>query len=357
MGDDGLQGELIAAVRERYGFEYPTDSLDDWVRELVAVLALTETYIGYGEPAEFPFMTRLPPLGLRPHHLQLLQRWLRDSEGRGAWDRWILEVEHKLDLTAWAQGRPGCSFGFPHLVRLRWDEVRQAFDAAASKSSAVDTFFQDNGDLIQRECEYAKASSAPVGAWSLLRDLGTFLGACGQARSRAEQATGAAALARVYVEAADSVERQHVRLRARAEEEGLPAVTRVLDRCYGAYANVLNNRFFKSIADAASVAIPGIPPVTSRLGEDAVVREGQACGRHRRCPALRLRARPARCAARARGRGRAPGGDPTHRHRGRHDRPPAPGQGSGDARHGRATRCNRWSMARTPRCAPIAWIG
>lgn len=265
LGDDGLWGELIAAVRERYGFEYPTDSLDDWVRELVAVLALTETYIGYGEPAEFPFMTRLPPLGLRPHHLQLLQRWLRDSEGRGAWDRWILEVEHKLDLTAWAQGRPGCSFGFPHLVRLRWDEVRQAFDAAASKSSAVDTFFQDNGDLIQRECEYAKASSAPVGAWSLLRDLGTFLGACGQARSRAEQATGAAALARVYVEAADSVERQHVRLRARAEEEGLPAVTRVLDRCYGAYANVLNNRFFKSIADAASVAIPGIPPVTGRL--------------------------------------------------------------------------------------------
>ena len=265
LGGHGLRDEWIAAVRERYGFEYPMLSPDDWVRELVGVLALTETYIGYGEPADFPFMTRLPPLSLRPHHLQLLQRWLRDSEGRGAWDRSILEVEHKLDLSAWAKGRPGCSFGFPHLVRLRWEEVRLAFDAAASKSSAVDAFFQDNGDLIQRECEYAKASSAPIGAWSLLRDLSLFIGACEQARYRAEQATGSDALARVYVEAADSVERQHVRLRARAEEEGLPGVTRVLDRCYGAYANVLNNRFFKSIADAGSVTIPGIPPVTSRM--------------------------------------------------------------------------------------------
>jgi hypothetical protein len=86
LRDKGLGREFLDSVRERYGFEGPDDSPADWVRELVAVLALTETYLGYGEPPDFPFTERLPSLALRPHHVQLLQRWLRDSESRAAWD-------------------------------------------------------------------------------------------------------------------------------------------------------------------------------------------------------------------------------------------------------------------------------
>ena len=98
------------------------------MREFVAVLALTETYIGYGEPPDFPLFDRLPPSHLRPQYVQLLNRWLRDAQGRTAWDRLIQEVEASIDLTAWSKGHDGLSFAFPHLVRRRWQEVCTAFE-------------------------------------------------------------------------------------------------------------------------------------------------------------------------------------------------------------------------------------
>jgi len=263
--EQGLQDELLAAVQERYGFEYPTENLDDWLCELVAVMALTETFVGYGEPEDFPFASRLPPVTLRAHHLQLLQRWLRDSEGRGAWDRWIAEVETKLDLTAWATGRQGLSFGFPHLVRLRWDEVCRTFEKAAGKTTETVEFFNQHADLIAKEREYAKASSAPVGAWSLLHDLGEFLDACERAAKAVEKSPDVAKLVQLYVQSAGKVELQHIRLRSRAEEENLPTVIRVADRAYAAYANALNTQFFKGIAEVGQIAISGAPSVTSRL--------------------------------------------------------------------------------------------
>ena len=82
LGDNGLLREFLALVRARYGFEASNVSPDDWVRELVVTLALTETFLGYGEPCDFPFADRLPPVPLRPHHVQLLKRWLRDTESR-----------------------------------------------------------------------------------------------------------------------------------------------------------------------------------------------------------------------------------------------------------------------------------
>ena len=59
LTDNGLEREFLALVRERYGFEGPSSSPAEWVTELVTVLALTETYLGYGEPADFPFADRL----------------------------------------------------------------------------------------------------------------------------------------------------------------------------------------------------------------------------------------------------------------------------------------------------------
>ena len=124
--------------------------------------------LGYDEPSDFPLADRLPPVPVRPHHVRLLQRWLRDSESRGAWDHWIRKIESDIDLSGWAHGRPGLSFGLPHLVRQRWSEVRQGFELAAPKASATAEFFERHQDLIAREAEFGKASHAPIGAWPLL---------------------------------------------------------------------------------------------------------------------------------------------------------------------------------------------
>ena len=262
---NGLEREFLDLVRERYGFEEPNSSPAEWVEGLVTVLALTETSLGYGQPADFPFSDRLPPVTLRRHHAQLLARWLRDSESRGAWDQWIQEVEAKLDLSAWAKGKQGLSFGFPHLVQQRWRQTLSVFEQAVPKASTTTAFFAQYSDLIAKEAEFSKASLAPVGSWSLLRDLGDFVTACDYALTQAEQAHTTQILAAVYIEYAATVEKPHLMLRSQAEEQSLPSVAHVADRAYASYANTLNARFFEQFAKQATAELPGIPPVTPHL--------------------------------------------------------------------------------------------
>ena len=265
LSDTGLGREFLAIVRERYGFEGSMGSPDDWVREFVAMLALTETFLGYYEPSDFPFTERLPPVPLRPHHVQLLQRWLRDTESRDAWDRWIHEVETGIDLSRWAYGRSGLSFGLPHLVRLRWGEVREAFEQSVPKASATAEFFERHQELIAREAEFGKASHAPIGEWSLLRDLGGFVQACRESETKVGGLATASDLVRVYVDAAPRIELQHIRLRSRAEQHNLPLAIQVADRAYAGYANALNTRFFQAVSAAGSPAVAGLPDVTAHL--------------------------------------------------------------------------------------------
>ena len=265
LGDKGLRREFQAIVQGHYGFEAATASPEDWVRELVATLALTETFLGYDEPSDFPFADRLPPVAVRAQHVRLLQRWLRDSESRGAWDHWIRKIESEIDLSGWAYGRPGLSFGLPHLVRQRWSEVKRVFELAASKTSATAEFFERHQDLIAKEAEFGKASHAPIGAWPLLRNLGVFVRACGDAETKVAKLTTASDLARAYIEGAATIELQHMRVRSRAEEHDLPSAIRVADRAYASYANALNTRFFRALTEAGSIAVPGFPDVTEHL--------------------------------------------------------------------------------------------
>ena len=265
LDEKGLVPEFAALVRERYGFEGPRDRPADWVAALVTALALTETFLEYGERADFPLAERLPPVALRPHHRELLQRWLRDSESRTAWDRWIREVEATVDLTAWAQDKPGLSFGFPHLVRLRWRQIEEAFAAAASKSSTTAAFFAEHGELIAREAEYSKASLSPTGSWALLHQLQRLVSACERATQRAEQADTVEALVQVFLDEAAAVDATHIDVRRHAEQQNQPAVAMVADREYATYANTLNRRFFERYVDSGDADIPKLPFVTERL--------------------------------------------------------------------------------------------
>lgn len=261
----GLEPEFLEMVRERYGFEVPVNTPEEWIEELVAVLALTESFLGYGEPADFPFADRLPALAVRPHHRQLLQRWLRDAEYRAAWDRWVEAVEAKVDLTAWATGRIGLSYGFPHLSLQRLKQIYEAFAAAAAKESTTTAFFEHHAALIAKEAEFAKASAQGDSKWALLRDLGAFIDDCAKGVMRVQSAGSTADLVRVYVDHASLIEWRHIELRHGAEEEGYEAVARVADRAYAAYALTLNDAFFLRIAAAGKLEIPGVPGVTTHL--------------------------------------------------------------------------------------------
>ena len=263
----GLASEFLSAIQERYGFVHNTISPSEWVQAFVTAVALTETHLGYDEPADFPFADRLPPLTVRLHYTELLQRWLRDSEGRAAWDHWIAEVERDVDLGAWAAARNGLSFAFPHLVRLRWGQALGALEEAADKISATEAFFGVQGQRIKLEAEYTRTSDRPIGGWSLLQSLAEFIEHCREAEHEASGVSGVGPLAEIYVRNAARVERQHVVLRREAEERGLNAIARIADRHYASYTNALNGKFFKAYAANKDMNIPGVPYVTGKLEE------------------------------------------------------------------------------------------
>ena len=264
LDDNGLVPEFLAIVRERYDFEGPSDSPAIWVEALVATLALTETFLGYGEPADFPLADRLPRQSVRTRHQQLLHRWLRDSESRTAWDHWIRQVECDVDLSAWAKDKAGFCFGFPHLVGMRWQQVADAFETAATKTSTTAAFFAEHGALITKEAEHSKASFSPAGSWELMRQLQEYLDQCVHATRLAEQADTVDALVDVFVKQAPVVDAAHLNLRRDAEQQSQPAVVKVADRAYATYTNTLNARFFERYVTDAGM-IPNLPYVTDRL--------------------------------------------------------------------------------------------
>ena len=263
--DKGLVPEFLAMMRERYGFEGSNDSPGRWVEDLVTTLALTETFLSYGERADFPLADRLPPQAVRAHHQQLLHRWLRDSESRTAWDRWIQDVETKIDLTAWVKDKAGFCFGFPHLVRMRWQQIADAFATAATKSSTTAAFFEKHGALIAKEAEYSKTCLSPSGSWKLMRQLQEYLAACEHATQLVEQADTVETLVQVFVGQATVVDATHINVRHDAEKQSQPAVIKVADRAYATYTNTLNGRFFERYVAGGAANIPKLPYVTDRL--------------------------------------------------------------------------------------------
>lgn len=265
LHDSGLDAEFIRMVKERYGFAGPEDRPAAWIRDLVTTIALTETYLGHGEPTDFPLATRLPPLPVRQHHIALLHRWLRDAEYRPAWDRWVIEAEANVDLASWARDRTGRSVAFPHLVWQRWRRTWDDFESAAAKESTTEAFLAKNRTTLTEQSEFQKATTHELGSWQVLRDLDAFVTACAAARVRVAKSVSAKDLVATYVENARPIDGAHLDLRHTAEEAGLAAVARVADRSYAAYTNTLNELLFQRMAEAGTLDVLGVPGVTAQL--------------------------------------------------------------------------------------------
>lgn len=271
----GLVTEFTDMVRERYGYQSPASDPATWIQGLVEMLALTETYLGYGELADFPFADRLPAIPVREHHRQLLDRWLKDAEGRPVWERWVRQVEPHLDLSVWAADKQGLSFSMPHLIELRWRRTLAEFEKASERESSTREFFDKYGPTLRREVEFGKASPTPVGAWPLLAQLDVFLSRCSEAVRTTERAATTAELANIYVAEAGRIEGQHIQLRSGAMGQGLTAISKVADRAYAGYTNPLNEKFFGLYAAQGSCELAGFEFVTSHLQREVWSHSGR----------------------------------------------------------------------------------
>ncbi len=274
LREEGSLDEFLDAVTERHGPCPETDNPDLWIKGLVERLALTEAYAGYGEPEDFPFADRLPPMRFRENQLKLVTRWLRDANCRGAWDRLVVDAEQHINLSAWAAGKKGACYGFPHLVTLRWrntvDSLMEPYASAEQFSVRV----REAAGEIQKEVEFAKASAGAAGDWATLLGFTRFVAAAERALAAAREASSTPECVKVYVEYAAEVDQAHLRLKAEADELDLVDLAKQIDRHYALYANTLNQTFFQAYTATDSAEIPGLPFVTAQM--EAHVWSGKA---------------------------------------------------------------------------------
>lgn len=265
LRNQGVLDEFLAAVTERLGWAPQTDHPVQWVRALVERLALAEAFVGYHEPSDFPFADRLPPPRDREAHVQVLHRWLRDANGRPAWDRCVAEVEENIDLTAWARGKPGTAHGFPHLVRLRWQGAYEGFVAAAARDEGFSDYVAVATPSLRKEADYNRASLDLECRWDHLLGVSEFVAACQQLRALVPEAKSASECVRLYTDFAERVDGRHLQLKAQAAEMELAEITRLLDRVYARVSGALNQRFFDFYTATDALDIPGLPFVTAHL--------------------------------------------------------------------------------------------
>jgi hypothetical protein len=257
--------EFLASVRERLGISPNTDNPTLWIKSLIESLALTEAFVGYGEAQDFPFADRLPPSRFRESQVSLVRRWLRDANCRGAWDRWVVDAEGHINLSNWAKNKDGAAYGFPHLVTSRWEKAIDSLGYSASERASMVTRVAEMAPDIQREAEFSKASDTAPGHWETLLGFSKYVQAVERGRKLAEAVASTPECLRVYLDLAEAVDGAHLHLKAEAQERGLSDLAKLVDRLYGDYAKLLNQRFFDLYSASESSDIPGLPFVTTHL--------------------------------------------------------------------------------------------
>lgn len=265
LREKGILDEFLGAVAERLGAGPKTDNPVLWVKSLVERLALAEAFVGYREPADFPFADRLPPGRDREAHVKLLRRWLRDANCRPAWDRWIAEVEQHINLTAWATGKEGAAYGFPHLVSLRWQGAIKDFVTAAAMEEGFSEYVAESAPGLREEADFTRASNSLTCDWDHLLGVTEFIAACQNLRALVPEANSASECVRLFTDFAERIDGRQLQLKAQAAEQELADIARLLDRAYAATSGALNQRFFEFYTASDTLDVPGFPFVTTHL--------------------------------------------------------------------------------------------
>lgn len=276
LAREGLVSDFVQQVREAFGFMQPLpvpdgaslaeagDLIEKWLSGLVLHLALTETFEGYGQPADFPHRELLPETPYRRRCVDFLKRWLKDSSAAAHYHRRIRQLERGgYDLSKWAKDRPGAAVAFPHLTRLRFQTRYEEFRAAAGQKTQYVAFLARHAKDFAVEAEFTRVSPEPVPGFELLRRLAQLVAACEEATGRARSCTSAEDAVRLYLEYAGRVDRAHWRLVAdTTKEEDLEDIIAVANRAYGEYLDRLNAAFFDGLRGRGEWSLSGIRPIT-----------------------------------------------------------------------------------------------
>lgn len=266
---------VLARLVGEYGISLPAGKVapegsegpdDETLVDAIAVqLALSEAWDAFGQPADFPFLSRLPS---RLAHRRRMAAFLRDDvishtelgpKFRGRMAR----LEKGYDLADWVAGHHGQPAGLPLLARDQWKRFLQRFQTAAEQD------WKGARDLLAAERVVISAGvSAPwdgkggESQWGTMARLGEL---CQLATSAIEEANALAKaldLVSAYSKKWWKVDSLHLELRAACSSvAGLESVRRVADRAYFEYASKVNQRLAELVEEEGQWPPSGLASV------------------------------------------------------------------------------------------------
>lgn len=270
MRGEGIVGDfcsqLASELADPEGIE---DDAGGWSAAFVTGLALLEVFEKTGRPDDFPFLSKLPPVGRREPQLKFLRRWMRDAEYRLKYQEWALAVEPAIDLVPWARGRDDRPQAIRALVLDRWRMFLERLREAGPDELGQQLLLQEERTTLVEESKgfWAQgAEDAHVPGWSLSVDLADLAEASVRACNVAAARREAKSLVDVYAREWHEIDTAHWRLLAAAGQlDDMEAIAKIGDRFYFKYLQCANQAFYDSFRDSIAW-----PPAECRSVRDVV---------------------------------------------------------------------------------------
>ncbi|MGE5618443.1 MAG: PglZ domain-containing protein [Sphingomonadaceae bacterium] len=271
---------VLARLVGEYGFTLPETSsekgaaaemdAEPLVDSIVVQLALCEAWDAFGQPRDFPFLSRLPA---KEVHRRRMAAFLRDdiaahTELGPRFRSRMARLETGYDLADWAAGRDGWPVGLPLLARRQWKAFLHDFQQAVEGGwkSGLDYLLGRRAVIAARARTPwdGKGGESHWGTAEKLLDLGRR---ASEAVDEAEGTKSAGQLVARYRESWWRVDWLHLELCADCfAAGGLDQVRRLADLIYLHYAAEVNQRLAESVEREGVWPPAGVPYADTLAG-------------------------------------------------------------------------------------------
>lgn len=281
LTEKNLLDEFTQAVVNEYAYEAPLAAdARAWVQGFTLRLALTECFLGYGQPADFPFLSLLPDANVRDHWVSFWKRWTSDRDLAAVYDKCIALLEADYNLTAWAKGRTGSSQAFNHLARAQWNEEFAVFEKIADSRTQLETYATSHISTLQSATiGYWANTSGKLPGWALLAELCSLVIQARQALNESEKLLEPSDFVSAYTARWYKADASYWHIfQGVRRSVGLEAIQKAANLCYRYFLQEVNTLFVSRFSTWSSwgqwgeqSVLAGSPNVWNAKGKVAVL--------------------------------------------------------------------------------------
>lgn len=249
--ENDLLAEFLRQVEDEFGYAASiTHDPRGWVQGFTVRLAMTECFLGYGQPDDFPFLSLVPEAGKRPRWLAFWKRWTGDRDLAAVYNRLIEQVEGSYNLAAWAKGRAGSSEAFAHLARARWEEELAAAQAIATSRSELEEYASGKCCVVKEAAGgYWARATEELPGWSLMAELCALVQQARDALSESEALTTPQEFVSAYTARWHQIDTSYWRIfQGVRRSVGLEKLLDAANLCYRHYLEEINGRFVERVS-------------------------------------------------------------------------------------------------------------